>query len=1077
VPLTVVAKIAIAVAASAAQMALTASQKIEGPRLDALDANLGDYGAPLPSFWGVSRFDGTPIIFAEKLKEKKKTSKTKGGKYTQYKYYGTWAVAVADHEIDAVRGIWLDRHLCFQTGGVGPLTPILGDLTIVNGDTDSPPVKLTLGGNLRVYLGTETQEPDPRYSAWCEDRYGAPDMAPAFLGVAYVVFQDIPLEKFGNRLPQVSIEAVSAKTPSYPYEQIETGSSVGTNGAYASGGSWIIHYAGSGRPIEWFDAATRTFVGTSDWSGLDGNVTNIDLANDGTAYFLDQHDVGGNAFTALYTVSPVGTVSGFDTGAPWLVGPTRVFDLEHERYIFGGVPTDHAGWLSSGILQTDGESGCDACLHGDGDVWGLFEPLGSSDQVTLKQLTGGSGAFTFTSPVTRSNPDDGATFCHAAQFGLFFVVTDGKFILVDDTTGAVVASGNFAGSTLNLPRKNPNATSFWSGYTEISLQDGALLGAQDPNNWLVENTNGEDFFDSVNGAIWNHPQFTTHQTIRFLNRVDSDGVLLGDIVADVMQWSGVTSFDVSALDQVVKGYSVVQGTGREMIEPLLSAHFSSARPHEFTLEFIKLGAAPSGDTVLTEDFAALGNESRFSARIATDKDLPRKVTVNFADSNKDYQTNNVIAQRGLDEVSAVSERSIDLTTYIGTSDELRPLADRYFRQQWLERESILNSFTPQEIALEPGDVRNISLKSRDGEAGKVRTVRAEKVTFAAGALKIEWTRTHPSLGGLSTNPGAPMEGRDPDTIYVSGPTKGLVLDIPLVSDGHDSSLPLLYYGAGKYLAGTAWPGATIYKGDAAGTSYADFADVSSSGGMTWGIASDELGDVVSPWLWDRANSVNVNVRGGTLASVTEDEINEDPTLNLAYLGGELLNFATVVLESDGTYTLSGLKRGRRGTEWATAEHLAGEEFVLVSELARAGLGLSEVGTVEYFKAVTLGQDPLAASAISFTFAGASLKPYAPARVKARFDGADWIFTVARRTRVGGRWNGSTIPLSEASEAYEIDVYSGSTLKRTLTLTGTNSVTYTNAMQVADFGSTQTAKPPLIAYQMSDAVGRGFALAA
>jgi hypothetical protein len=41
------------------------------------------------------------------------------------------------------------------------------------------------------------------------------------------------------------------------------------------------------------------------------------------------------------------------------------------------------------------------------------------------------------------------------------------------------------------------------------------------------------------------------------------------------------------------------------------------------------------------------------------------VTVNFADPGKDYQTNNVIAQRGLDEVSSVSEPSIDMTTYVG----------------------------------------------------------------------------------------------------------------------------------------------------------------------------------------------------------------------------------------------------------------------------------------------------------------------------------------------------------------------------------------------------------------------------
>jgi hypothetical protein len=47
----------------------------------------------------------------------------------------------------------------------------------------------------------------------------------------------------------------------------------------------------------------------------------------------------------------------------------------------------------------------------------------------------------------------------------------------------------------------------------------------------------------------------------------------------------------------------------------------------------------------------------------------------------------------------------------------------------------------------------------------------------------------------------------------------------------------------------------------------------------------------------------------------------------------------------------------------------------------------------------------------------------------------------------------------------------------LTLTGTDTATYTNAQQVTDFGATQTTRPALKVFQLSDAVGRGFELAA
>ncbi len=46
----------------------------------------------------------------------------------------------------------------------------------------------------------ETQTPD----ALIEAIEGA-DMAPAYRGLAYVVFEDMPLERFGNTIPQLIV--------------------------------------------------------------------------------------------------------------------------------------------------------------------------------------------------------------------------------------------------------------------------------------------------------------------------------------------------------------------------------------------------------------------------------------------------------------------------------------------------------------------------------------------------------------------------------------------------------------------------------------------------------------------------------------------------------------------------------------------------------------------------------------------------------------------------------------------------------------------------------------------------------
>src|SRR6185369_2313128 len=248
--------------------------------------------------------------------------------------------------------------------------------------------------------------------------------------------------------------------------------------------------------------------------------------------------------------------------------------------------------------------------------------------------------------------------------------------------------------------------------------------------------------------------------------------------------------------------------------------------------------------------------------------------------------------------------------------------------------------------------------------------------------------------------------------YIPGPTKGFVKDIPLFSDADNATNPLLYYAAGPYLSTQSWPGAYFMEGVDYDT---DWNSVDTAGAAVWGYSTDILGDV-DPWLWDRGSSVNI---AGylDLTSCTEADIEDDPDLNLALLGDELINFTTATLELDGSYTLSGFKRGRRGTEWATGTHTDHDDFVLASTLIAQEEGLSEVGTELHFKAQTLAREIDGAAPIDIAYTGATLKPYAPARLDTYYDGTDLQCTIIRRPMVGGAWvGGSTIPLSENSEA-------------------------------------------------------------
>ena len=154
--------------------------------------------------------------------------------------------------------------------------------------------------------------------------------------------------------------------------------------------------------------------------------------------------------------------------------------------------------------------------------------------------------------------------------------------------------------------------------------------------------------------------------------------------------------------------------------------------------------------------------------------------------------------------------------------------------------------------------------------------------------------------------------------------------------------------------------------------------------------------------------------------------------------------------------------------------------MLLSAAIAIARPLSEVGTNQSYKAVTNGRTEAGAFAVALApFAGVSKKPYAPVHLRGVRDSGsgDWALGWVRRSRIGGAWTGGTaVPLGEASELYEVEILNGAAVVRTITgLTGA-SVAYTAAQQTTDFGAPQTSLSWRV-YQISDAVGRGYAAAA
>ncbi|SLN61533.1 hypothetical protein ROG8370_02834 [Roseovarius gaetbuli] len=157
---------------------LAPAQRIEGARLDSLTVTSATEGAVIPRLFGRMRIGGN-IIWATDFREETKTSRQGGGKgsgpkvtTTEFLYFASFAVALSEGEVTGIGRIW----------------------------ADGKPMDLS-GVTWRWYPGDEAQEPDPFIAA----KMGAAN-TPAYRGTAYVVFEELALSAFGNRLPQLSFE-------------------------------------------------------------------------------------------------------------------------------------------------------------------------------------------------------------------------------------------------------------------------------------------------------------------------------------------------------------------------------------------------------------------------------------------------------------------------------------------------------------------------------------------------------------------------------------------------------------------------------------------------------------------------------------------------------------------------------------------------------------------------------------------------------------------------------------------------------------------------------------------------------
>jgi len=968
-------------------------QKIQGPRLDDLKLHNSSYGQITPRLWGTMRLAGNIIDEQPELTEHSETSGGGKGGPEVTNYTYTCSFAV---------------RLCEG--------PVLGIRKIwANGrliwDRSSTSTIESNDLPITVYRGSEEQLPDPTL----ESIHGVGNV-PAYRGVAYVVFSDLLLTEYGNALPNLNFEVYT--TASEIPERI----SFFTAAPEESPG-WIYGVA--------YNAETG-IITVGEWSP-GGHPT----------YAEQQWTTDGTSVSSL----PEQPISNF--------GELKCTISNLNIAAIGIFGTGDTAWYRNGEFLT--------FLTADGDVYGTGVYQGGFLYVAHGPTTPGIQRYSAPDGIPVGAPDIRINLPGASADSIRFGTSDnGKLYVRDGSTGLYEYSAE-----LELEHHWDNAD-FPAGLNVSNLKGNFVRY----NDFFAFSFAGLGF-DSMNlisvasdHTLSLYPQqrgggdipvyvFESDNVVPLAGGLvlGSDGVTnlaptpggvpLSEIVGDISELCGLdgAEYDVSELTDIVDGYSVSQqAAGREWIQPLRDAWFFDAVERDEQVVFVKRGKA-SAVAIQEDDLSARGDGETAPPIVgivrAQEVDLPAIVNVSHIDAAADYQTGTQSARRQV----TLSQSEVSLTLPINmTSAKAKSVADTQLYMAWIERDRY-TLFTSRKYAkFEPTDVvthgRNIRI--------------VDKSETRSGVLKFDGVA---SLSQIFAQAGGAVTRLEftssPPTVVVVGDTTVYLLDIPLVSDGDD---PDGFYAAAS--GGDGWPGYTLMKSIDGGASYS--AAASTAVASVVGTALDTLGDFTGGNTFDEADVVTVlTTGGGELASATELAVLNGA--NEAVIGDEVIQFKSAELVDVNTYELSGLLRGRLGTEWAIGSHVSGERFVLLPAL-RVPSEFSELYVARSYKPVTFGKTLASAGAQEFTNTGAAYRCYAPVLLGGGTDGAGNVaLNWTRRTRTGGAWLPfADVPLSEIAESYAVEIWNAdfSLCARTIFVSGTTSTVYDAADQVSDFGAEQ-----------------------
>lgn len=523
------------------------------------------------------------------------------------------------------------------------------------------------------------------------------------------------------------------------------------------------------------------------------------------------------------------------------------------------------------------------------------------------------------------------------------------------TIGSIGGSGNIGNFT------------FYTG-SEVQEQDSLMVG--------IDGASVTPAYRGISYIVLANYNIPNGALPNFSFEIEEGTHDLSEILAHLYGRVGLTSqyLDFSAVHGIyVEGLVVTQRTElSQILDALQIAYNFDLLDADGKIKAVLRGGS-SIVTIPKEELRAYeaGSqtpEADLESDFIDESQLPEKIDVSFVDKRFNYHQNVQSAQR---QFGGTADPQTVTLPLVMSANQARQLSFRVLYSLHLMQIQQQFSLGPKYLYLLPTDIISLQFPT------VTHTLRLMQMQAnVPGFLKFQAVPEKASLYSQveTDNSG---EGTTPPVVKYPANSKLILMDVPPVVN-QDSGIG--YYSSVCARGVGNWTGAVLFKQDSSGA-YVRVNDFSEQGTIGIVITGTLSG---SPTYdgdgFDTTSDLHISLFNGSLETVLTADILNDPHLNLAFIGGEWIQFVNAVSEIAPfpyltSYHVTKILRGRFSTLDRISGHNVDEDFVLYNSAVKFTSDTSRSNFVgANFKALTLGQPIDNAEIVIFGSAGSNAPP-------------------------------------------------------------------------------------------------------